>query len=98
MIREWSTTAPPTGVALSTVYPRLTTHDCGRMSGSGPGDGMKRVHGQGALAGMAKQRVLILGAAGFTNLGDDAILAAMLADLRDALPDAALRVTLGDPG
>jgi polysaccharide pyruvyl transferase WcaK-like protein len=46
---------------------------------------------------MTKQRVLIVGAAGFTNLGDDAILAAMLAELRDALPDAALRVTLGDP-
>ena len=67
------------------------------MPGSGPVDDTNRVQGQVALAGMTKQRVLIVGAAGFTNLGDDAILAAMLTELREALPDAALCVTLGEP-
>lgn len=41
--------------------------------------------------------VVIVGASGFTNLGDDAILAAMLAELRDALPGARFRVASGDP-
>ena len=41
-------------------------------------------------------RVVIVGAAGFTNLGDDAILTAMLAELRAALP-AASYVVAGGP-
>jgi len=40
-------------------------------------------------------RVIIVGAAGFTNLGDDAILAAMLAELREALPGATFVVAGG---
>jgi polysaccharide pyruvyl transferase WcaK-like protein len=42
-------------------------------------------------------KVVIVGAAGFTNLGDDAILAAMLAELREALPDASFAVASGSP-
>src|SRR3954447_9109202 len=42
-------------------------------------------------------RIVIVGAAGFTNLGDDAILAAMLAELRAAIPAAHLTVATGDP-
>ena len=42
-------------------------------------------------------QVVIVGASGFTNLGDDAILAAMLAELRDALPGARFRVASGTP-
>ncbi len=41
------------------------------------------------------QRVLVVGAAGFTNLGDDAILAVMLAELRQALPEATFVVAGG---
>jgi polysaccharide pyruvyl transferase WcaK-like protein len=41
--------------------------------------------------------VVIAGAAGLSNLGDDAILAAMLAELRDALPEARLVVWTGAP-
>jgi polysaccharide pyruvyl transferase WcaK-like protein len=40
-------------------------------------------------------KVVIIGAAGFTNLGDDAILAAMLAELRQALPGATFVVAGG---
>jgi polysaccharide pyruvyl transferase WcaK-like protein len=40
-------------------------------------------------------RVLIVGAAGFTNLGDDAILGAMLTELRELLPEAAFVVAGG---
>ena len=39
--------------------------------------------------------VLIVGAAGFTNLGDDAILGAMLGELGDALPGATFTVAGG---
>ena len=42
-------------------------------------------------------RIVIVGAAGFTNLGDDAILAAMLAELRPAITGARFAVALGDP-
>jgi polysaccharide pyruvyl transferase WcaK-like protein len=42
-------------------------------------------------------RLVLVGAAGFTNLGDDAILAAMLAELRVACPDARFTVATGDP-
>src|SRR4051812_48281678 len=42
-------------------------------------------------------RIVVVGAAGFTNLGDDAILAAMLAELRAAIPAARLTVATGDP-
>jgi polysaccharide pyruvyl transferase WcaK-like protein len=42
-------------------------------------------------------RVVIVGASGFTNLGDDAILAAMLPELRAALPTARFAVASGDP-
>lgn len=42
-------------------------------------------------------RLVLVGAAGFTNLGDDAILAAMLAELRAALPGAHFAVAVGDP-
>jgi polysaccharide pyruvyl transferase WcaK-like protein len=42
-------------------------------------------------------RIVIVGAAGFTNLGDDAILAAMLAELRLAIPEARFAVAIGDP-
>ena len=38
-----------------------------------------------------------MGAAGFTNLGDDAILSAMLAELREALPGARFTVACGAP-
>lgn len=41
-------------------------------------------------------RVLIIGAYGMTNLGDDAILAAMLGELRGALPGAAFAVVAAD--
>ena len=40
-------------------------------------------------------RVVIVGAAGFTNLGDDAILRAMLAELRGVLPGPAFIVAGG---
>jgi polysaccharide pyruvyl transferase WcaK-like protein len=40
-------------------------------------------------------RVVIVGAAGFTNLGDDAILAAMLGELRESLPGATFVVAGG---
>lgn len=43
----------------------------------------------------APPRIVIAGAAGFTNLGDDAILAAMLAELRSVLPDANVVVAGG---
>jgi polysaccharide pyruvyl transferase WcaK-like protein len=42
-------------------------------------------------------RVVIVGASGFTNLGDDAILAAMVPELRAALPTARFAVASGDP-
>jgi polysaccharide pyruvyl transferase WcaK-like protein len=42
-------------------------------------------------------RLVLVGAAGFTNLGDDAILAAMLAELRVACPGAHFTVATGDP-
>lgn len=42
-------------------------------------------------------RVVIVGAAGFTNLGDDAILTAMLSELRLAIPGAELVVAGGSP-
>ncbi len=41
-------------------------------------------------------RLLIIGAYGMTNLGDDAILAAMLAELRDAVPGATFAVVAQD--
>lgn len=41
-------------------------------------------------------RIVIIGAYGMTNLGDDAILAAMLAELRDALPGASFAVVALD--
>lgn len=41
-------------------------------------------------------RLLIIGAYGMTNLGDDAILAAMLGELRDALPGATFAVVAQD--
>ena len=44
---------------------------------------------------MAGPRIVIVGAAGFTNLGDDAILAVMLAELREAVPGATLVVAGG---
>ena len=43
-----------------------------------------------------KPRLLIIGAYGMTNLGDDAILAAMLAELREALPGATFAVVAQD--
>lgn len=43
------------------------------------------------------QRVLVVGASGFTNLGDDAILAAMLDELRQALPGATFAIAGGAP-
>ena len=42
-------------------------------------------------------RLLIIGAYGMTNLADDAILAAMLAELRAALPGAGFSVVAQDP-
>jgi polysaccharide pyruvyl transferase WcaK-like protein len=39
--------------------------------------------------------VLIASAAGFTNLGDDAIVVAMVAELREAIPDATFTVAGG---
>lgn len=46
----------------------------------------------------AGARVVIIGAYGMTNLGDDAILAAMLAELRGALPGARFAVVALDRG
>jgi polysaccharide pyruvyl transferase CsaB len=43
------------------------------------------------------RRIVLVGASGYTNLGDDAILAAMLAELRDELPGATFVVASGDP-
>lgn len=43
------------------------------------------------------RRIVIVGASGFTNLGDDAILAAMLRELRAAIPGAHFAVASGDP-
>lgn len=43
-------------------------------------------------------RLLLIGAYGMTNLGDDAILAAMLAELRAALPGASFAVVAQDLG
>jgi polysaccharide pyruvyl transferase WcaK-like protein len=40
---------------------------------------------------------VIVGAAGYTNLGDDAILTAMLGELREALPGAWFTVASGNP-
>jgi polysaccharide pyruvyl transferase WcaK-like protein len=48
-----------------------------------------------APADPVSARIVIAGAAGFTNLGDDAILSAMLAELREVLPDAAFVVAGG---
>ena len=47
---------------------------------------------------MPGPRITIVGAAGFTNLGDDAILAAMLGELREVAAGATFQVTSGDPG
>jgi polysaccharide pyruvyl transferase WcaK-like protein len=44
---------------------------------------------------VAGPRIVIVGAAGFTNLGDDAILAVMLAELREAVPGATFIVAGG---
>ena len=47
-----------------------------------------------SLDGRARgPRVLIACAAGFTNLGDDAIVSAMVAELRDAIPEATFAVS-----
>jgi L-malate glycosyltransferase len=46
---------------------------------------------------IAGARIVIVGAAGFTNLGDDAILAAMLVELRLAIPEARFVVAGGAP-
>ncbi|HEY8598871.1 MAG TPA: polysaccharide pyruvyl transferase family protein [Thermomicrobiales bacterium] len=43
------------------------------------------------------REIVIVGAAGFTNLGDDAILAAMIVELRAAIPGVRLVVATGDP-
>lgn len=43
------------------------------------------------------RQIVIVGASGFTNLGDDAILAAMLAELRAAIPGVRLVIATGDP-
>ena len=45
----------------------------------------------------AETRIVIVGAAGFTNFGDDAILTAMLAELRAALPGPHFTVAGGVP-
>ena len=42
-------------------------------------------------------RIVIVGASGFTNLGDDAILAAMLRELRAAIPGAHFAIATGGP-
>jgi polysaccharide pyruvyl transferase WcaK-like protein len=42
-------------------------------------------------------RLVLVGAAGFTNLGDDAILAAMVTELRAACPGARFTVATGAP-
>lgn len=52
-----------------------------------------RAHEDGGNGG--GPTVVIVGAAGFTNLGDDAILAAMLDELRDAIPGVRLVVAGG---
>lgn len=43
------------------------------------------------------QQIVIVGASGFTNRGDDAILAAMVAELRVAIPGVRLVIATGDP-
>ena len=55
----------------------------------------ERAQAQGLAA--RAPRLVLVGAAGFTNLGDDAILAAMLAELRAACPGARFTVATGDP-
>lgn len=45
----------------------------------------------------AGSQIVIVGASGFTNLGDDAILAAMLAELRAMISGAIFTVATGDP-
>jgi polysaccharide pyruvyl transferase CsaB len=42
-------------------------------------------------------RVVIVGYFGYGNLGDEAILSAMLADLREEIPDLTFTVVAGDP-
>ena len=42
-------------------------------------------------------QIVIVGASGFTNLGDDAILAAMIAELRTAISGVRLVIATGDP-
>jgi polysaccharide pyruvyl transferase WcaK-like protein len=50
-----------------------------------------------AMAPQARPpRLVLVGAAGFTNLGDDAILAAMLVELRAACPGARFTVATGE--
>lgn len=61
------------------------------MVGAGQGSA------QAASANSRAPRLVLVGAAGFTNLGDDAILAAMLAELRVACPGAHFTVATGDP-
>lgn len=60
---------------------------------------MDRAHATGATVTAIADppRLVLVGAAGFTNLGDDAILAAMLAELRAACPGARFTVATGDP-
>jgi polysaccharide pyruvyl transferase WcaK-like protein len=65
------------------------------------GDSIQRVpRTVGSEAGRevrAEARIVIVGAAGFTNLGDDAILTAMLAELRAAFAGAHFTVAGGVP-
>jgi len=73
-----------------------------RGDGSGyAGDGPMMMPGQASepATGVSNRppRLVLVGAAGFTNLGDDAILAAMLAELRVACPGARFIVATGDP-
>ena len=42
-------------------------------------------------------RIVIVGYYGFANAGDEAILATMLADLREVAPSAEVTVVSGDP-
>lgn len=44
-----------------------------------------------------ERQIVIVGASGFSNLGDDAILAAMVAELRETIPGVHLLIATGDP-
>ena len=61
------------------------------IAATGPADTEGRV-----VIGL-QLRILIAGYFGFTNVGDEAVLATMIQDLRSAMPDVAITVTSQSP-